>query len=131
MSIASICGRILQGWNFLTQSIYTYVKFIWTRLKGFKIFVVFLFIRETVQLTISTFTSFCSSLREIYSGDLTTATTGIGIQGSPGDVLAIANTVLPIDELIGFIVAWLGVYAACAAIRFVRAAWAAVPFKAS
>lgn len=131
MSITSICGRILQGWNFLTQSIYTYVKFIWTRLKGFKIFVVPLFIREVVQLTISTFTSLCSSVRNLYQNDLSNATNSISLQGSPGDVLAIANTVLPLDELIGFIVAWLGVYAACAAIRFVRAAWAAVPFKAS
>ncbi len=55
--------------------------------------------------------------------------TGLSIGGV--DILSVANTVLPIDEFIAMLVAWFGLYAVCASIRFLRAAWAAIPFKAT
>ncbi|MBR1922115.1 MAG: hypothetical protein IJ829_09010 [Kiritimatiellae bacterium] len=52
-------------------------------------------------------------------------------QGGGYSIVAIANTILPLDETIALLVAWAGLYATCAGIRFARAAWSAVPFKAS
>ena len=47
------------------------------------------------------------------------------------DILAIANTVFPVNEFVSLLIAWVGLYTACASIRFLRAAWAAIPLKAS
>ena len=96
------------------------------KIVDYKIFLLPLFIWGVIRLVISLFGSVCSAIREKLSS------LGFsGIQVGGVDVLSLANSVLPIDELIALLIAWFGVASVVASIRFIRAAWSAVPLKAS
>ena len=72
------------------------------------------------------FTSLCSHISTLFGS------MGFhGIRAGGIDILSFANTVLPLDEMIALLISWFAVYSVCATIRFVRAAWAAIPLKAT
>ena len=126
MFISTIISRLLQSFEFFRSGFGRWLSLGLSKFLEFKIFVVPLFIWGVIRLTISLFRAFCSAVSTYFDSIHFS-----GIQVGGVNVLAVANTVLPIDELVGMIVAWFGLYAVCASIRFVRAAWSAVPFKAS
>lgn len=127
MFISTIVSRLLQSVEFFRSGVGKWFVLLWTRcILPFKFFVIPLFAWGVIKIAISSFRLFCSTIRGYLDS---VGFNGLQIGGA--DVLAIANTVLPLDELAGFIVAWCGLYAVCASIRFVRAAWSAIPFKAT
>lgn len=126
MFISTLIGRLLQSFEFFRSGFGRWLSLFLSKFLEFKIFWVPLFVWGVIRLTITLFRAFCSAVSTYFHS---IGFSGIQIGGV--DLLAVANTVLPIDELIGMILAWFGLYAVCASIRFVRAAWSAVPFKAS
>ena len=126
MFVSTLIGRLLQSLEFFRSGFGRWFSLALSKLLEFKIFWIPLFLWGVIRLTITLFRAFCSAVSTYFNS---IGFSGIRIGGV--DVLAVANTVLPVDELIGFIVAWFGLYAVCASIRFIRAAWSAVPLKAS
>lgn len=126
MYISTIASRILQSLEFFRSGFGKWLLLLWAKIVAFKWLAVPLFVWGIIKISISAFRLFCSAMR----GYLDSVGFN-GIQVGGANVLAIANTVLPLDELAGFIVAWCGLYSVCASIRFIRAAWSAIPLKAS
>lgn len=126
MFITTVVSRVLQSLEFFRSGFGRYFVVLWQNSVICKIFIVFFFIWGVVRLAVSLFTQFCSlvssSLQSLHFS-------GVTVGGV--DVLSLANSVLPIDETMALVVVWFSVYSVCATIRFVRAAWAAIPFKAT
>lgn len=126
MFISTLCGRLLQAVEFFRSGFGKWFVLVFEKILAFKIFVIPLFIWSVIKLSISVFGLFCSTIRGYLNS---IGFNGITVGGS--DILAIANTVFPVDEFIGLLIAWATLYGVCASIRFARAAWAAIPFKAT
>ena len=126
ITISAIAGRILQSVEFFRSGFGRYLSLFMEKLVAWKWAAVPLLIWGVVRLSIGAFSLFCSCIRDLI-GDISAVQT----QGGGYSIVAIANTILPLDETIALLVAWAGLYATCAGIRFARAAWSAVPFKAS
>ena len=126
ITISAIAGRILQSVEFFRSGFGRYLSLFMEKLVAWKWAAVPLLIWGVVRLSIGAFSLFCSCIRDLI-GDISAVQT----QSGGYSIVAIANTILPLDETIALLVAWAGLYATCAGIRFARAAWSAVPFKAS
>ena len=126
MFIANITSRVLQSLEFFRSGAGKWGVLFVTKFLQFRLFALPLFIWGAIKLTITGFGLFCSAIRAKLN-----ALSFSGLQVGGVDILALANTVLPIDELMAMIVSWFAVYAICATIRFIRAAWSAIPLKAS
>ena len=124
--ISNIVSRVLQSLEFFRSGLGRWITLIFQKFIFFKIFAVPLFIWGIIKLTISGFGLLCSSIQAKFH-----AINFTGLQVGGVDILAVANTVLPIDELMAMLISWFSIYAVCASIRFIRAAWSAIPFKAS
>jgi len=126
MFISTLIGRLLQAVEFFRSGFGKWFVLIFQKILAYKILVIPFFIWGVIKIAISTFGLLCEAIGSYFDS--------IGFNGlvvGGADILAIANTVLPLDELIGLIVAWAALYAVCASIRFLRAAWAAIPLKAT
>ena len=126
MSISDVSAQILQSLEYVRYNIYSYFLAIWQSSIIAKICIVLTFVWGCIKTVLTLFTSLCSAI--------SSALTGFGFSGitvGGVNVLALANTVLPVDELVALVVTWFSLYAVCASIRFIRAAWAAIPFKAT
>ncbi len=126
MFISTLIGRLLQAVEFFRSGFGKWFVLIFQKILAYKILVIPFFIWGVIKIAISTFRLLCSAIGSYFNS---IGFTGLRVGGA--DILAIANTVLPLDELIGLIVAWAALYAVCASIRFLRAAWAAIPLKAT
>ena len=129
MTIAVLTGRLLQSLEFFRSGAGRWVVLFFEKLVSpFKWTCLPLMIWGIIKFSLSVFRVFCSSVRghiEVFQ-NLSQITQVGGL-----DVLDIANTVFPVNEFASLLVAWVGLYATCASIRFFRAAWAAIPFKSS
>ena len=126
MFISTLIGRLLQAVEFFRSGFGKWFVLVFQKLIAYKILVIPFFVWSVIKISISVFRLFCSSI-----GGYLQSIGFNGIQVGGADVLKIANTVFPIDEFIGLLVAWASLYGVCASIRFARAAWAAVPLKAT
>ena len=126
MFISTLVGRLLQAVEFFRSGFGKWFVLIFNKLLAYKFFVVPFFLWAVIKISISSFRFFCTSIGSYLNS---IGFTGLRVGGA--DILAIANTVLPLDELIGLVVAWAALYGVCASIRFARAAWAAIPLKAT
>jgi len=126
MSISAIVGRLLQAVEFFRSGFGRWFAILFEKFINYKFFALPLLLWGVIRLTITLFSMMCDKIRELVGNISTNA-----LQVGGVDILAVANTVFPVDETIALIVAWAGVYAVCATIRFIRAAWSAVPLKAS
>lgn len=126
MTAVTIAARILQSFEFFRSGAGRWGVLITEKLCQFKFLTIPLFIWGVIRISISSFRLLCSAIARYLNS---IGFTGITVGGS--DLLAIANTVFPVDEFMGLLVAWASLYAVCASIRFIRAAWAAVPLKAT
>lgn len=124
--ISTLVARLLQAVEFMRSGSGKWAVLVFNKIKSYKIFTVPCFIFAIVKITISLFRLFCSAVGG-YLNSL--GFSGIIVGGV--DLLAIANTVFPVDEFIGLLISWVTLYGICASIRFARAAWAAIPFKAT
>ena len=129
MTIAVLTGRLLQSLEFFRSGAGRWVYlFIEKVISPFRWSCVPLMIWGVIKLSLSIFRLFCSAIREhvetLESMQRITQFDGVNI-------LEIANTVFPVNEFVTLLVSWVGLYSACASIRFLRAAWAAIPLKAS
>ena len=131
MSITDILGRCLEVVNFFNNGVITCFRLLWTKLIGFKLFAILGFVWFSISTSLSVARSFCSQIRVLFDGMQSGDLSNLHILGTDGGILAIANTVFPVDETMAFFISWFGVMVGCASIRFIRAAWAAIPFKAS
>ena len=126
MIITTVVSRVLQSLEFFRSGFGRWFVIIWQNSIFSKIFLIAFFVWGVIRSTMALFSSLCSYI----SGALSSlGFSGVRVGGV--DILALANSVLPLDELMGYIVIWFTVYGVCAAIRFVRAAWSAIPFKAT
>ncbi len=126
MFIANIVSRILQSFEFFRSGAGKWAVLLIQKVLDFKIFVMPLFVWGVIKITISVFRLFCSRLASYFD---TIHFEGLMVGGT--DILAVANTVFPVDEFVAMLVSWFTLYSVCASIRFIRAAWSAIPFKAS
>ena len=126
MFVSTVVSRVLQSLEFFRSGFGRYFFVFWQNSQLCQIFTVFFFIWGVVRLVISSFTRFCSFVSESLQSLHFSGVTVGGV-----DILSFANSVLPIDETMALVVVWFSVYSVCATIRFVRAAWAAIPFKAT
>ena len=127
MMIATITARLLQSVEFLRTFVANCVRLFWSKaLLPFRFGVIGVFIWGVIRLSISVFRLFCTTMQSHIN-----AIQYSGIQVGGTSVLSIANTVFPVDECVAMIIAWFALYAVCASIRFIRAAWAAIPLKAT
>jgi len=126
MFISTLIGRLLQSVEFFRSGFGKWFVLAFQKILAYKIFVIPLFVWGVIKISISLFSLFCTSIREYLHS---IGFNGVTVGGA--DVLAIANTVFPIDEFVGLLVAWASLYGVCASIRFARAAWAAIPLKAT
>ena len=124
--ITSIVSSLLRSIEFFRSGLGKWFTLGFEKLVDFKIFLLPLFIWGVIRFFISLFTTVCSAIREKLA-----SLNFSGIQVGGVDILSLANSVLPLDELVGLIVAWFGVASVVASIRFIRAAWSAIPLKAS
>lgn len=124
--VTNIVSSLLRSFEFFRSGMGKWFTLGLEKIADYKIFLLPLFIWGVIRAVISLFGAVCSAIRDKLAS---LGFTGIQVGGV--DVLALANSVLPIDELIGLIVAWFGVASVVASIRFIRAAWAAVPLKSS
>lgn len=130
MFIVTVASRILQSVEFFRSGFGRWLSLLFQKLVDFKILLLPLVIFGFIKCFILLFAVFCSYIRSQWS-TISHGVSSSGIQGGAFDIVAIANTVLPIDETMTLVVIWFSIYTACAVIRFARAAWAAIPFKAS
>ena len=126
MFISTLIGRLLQSFEFFRSGVGRWGVLLWQKVMEFKIFSLPLLIWGVVRFSISLFRSACSAIQTYFD-----AIHFSGIQVGGTSLLTLANTVFPVDEFVGLLIAWVGLYAVCASIRFVRAAWSAIPFKAT
>ena len=126
MAISTIVSRLLQSLEFFRSGWGRWITLLFNNSVFRVLFLVPCLIYGFVRFCVSLFTRFCSFISDTLSS-LHTPTLQVG----GVDIFAFANSVLPLDELIGLLTMWFGVCAACATIRFVRAAWAAIPLKAT
>ena len=126
MFISTLIGRLLQAVEFFRSGFGKWFVLLFQKLIQYKIFVIPFFVWGVIKVAISAFGLLCSAIASYFNS---IGFTGLRIGGA--NILAIANTVLPLDELIGLIIAWAALYGVCASIRFARAAWAAIPLKAT
>ena len=124
--ISTLVGRILQTSEFFRTEVKGWFLALWESSYFAKIFFVVSFIWGLVRTFISMFSVLCSSIRSLFQ-DMSFR----GIEAGGVDILAMANSVLPLDEMIALLVAWFGIYSACASIRFILSVWHAIPFKAT
>ena len=130
MFIVTVVSRLLQSVEFFRSGFGRWFTLLFLKLVDFKLFLLPLVIFGFIKCFIMSFSSLCSFIRSQWP----TISHGVSssvIHGGGFDIVAIANTVLPIDETMTLVVIWFSIYAACAIIRFARAAWAAIPFKAT
>ena len=124
--LATVIARLLQSTEFFRYDIGSYFKWVWNSSYITKVVIVLTFIWGCIRTVISLFGRLCSAISSAFeSMDFQ------GIQAGGVDILAFANSVLPLDEMIALLVTWFTIYSVCATIRFIRAAWAAVPLKAT
>lgn len=126
MVITTVVSRLLQSIEFFRSGVGKYLTIIIRHCIQYKIFLLPGLIFIIVRTFMSLFAELCTRV-----GTLFNEMNFHGVTVGGVNILALANSVLPIDELIGLIVAWFGVYSTCATIRFIRAAWAAIPLKAT
>ena len=126
MQISTLIGRLLQSVEFFRSGFGKWFVLLFQKMLEFKFLVIPLFLWGVIKISISVFRLFCTSL-----GSYLNSIGFNGIRVGGADVLAIANTVFPVDEFIALLVAWASLYGVCASIRFTRAAWAAIPLKAT
>ena len=124
--ITSAVTYLLKSLEFFRSGVGKWFTLGFEKTLEYKVFLLPFFIWGVIKFFISLFTTVCSAIR-----DKLASLNFSGIEVGGVDVLALANSVLPIDELVGLIVAWFGVAAVVASIRFIRAAWSAIPLKAS
>lgn len=130
MFIVTVVSRLLQSVEFFRSGFGRWFTLLFQKLVDFKLFLLPLVIFGFIKCFILLFSSLCSFIRSQWS-TISHGVSSSGIHGGGFDIVAIANTVLPIDETMTLVVIWFSIYSACAIIRFVRAAWAAIPFKAT
>ena len=126
MFISTLIGRLLQSVEFFRSGFGKWFVLGFEKFMYIKYPVVVLVVWGCIKISIAVFRLFCSSV-----GGYLNSIGYSGIRVGGCDILAIANTVFPIDEFVGLLIAWATLYGVCASIRFARAAWAAVPLKAS
>ena len=126
MFISNVCSRILQSVEFFRSGFGKWFVLLFQKFLAFKFFCLPFFLWGVIKISISVFRLFCTSI-----GSYLNSIGFTGVQVGGADVLAIANTVFPVDEFVGLLVAWASLYGVCASIRFARAAWAAIPLKAT
>ena len=129
MTLSVLTGRLLQSLEFFRSGAGRwFVLFFEKLVSPFKWACLPLFVWGVIKLSLSVFRLFCSSLREhiqtIQGLQQITMVGGV-------DILDVANTVFPVNEFVSLLAAWVGLYSACASVRFLRAAWAAIPLKAT
>lgn len=129
MTIAVLTGRLLQSLEFFRSGAGRWIVLLFEKLLSpFKWTCLPLFIWGIIKFSLSVFRSLCSAIKDhIQTIQNLQQITEVG----GADVLDIANTVFPVNECFTLLVAWVGLYTACASIRFLRAAWAAIPLKAT
>lgn len=130
MFIVTVVSRLLQSVEFFRSGFGRWFSLLFNKLVDFKVFLIPLLIFGFVRAFMSLFGLLCEFIQAKWAS-ITSSVASTSIHGSGWDIVALANTVLPIDETMSLLVIWFAIYAACAAIRFVRAAWAALPFKAT
>ena len=131
MTIAVLTGRLLQSLEFFRSGAGRWVVLFFEKLLSpFKWTCLPLFIWGIIKFSLSVFRAFCSAIRE-HLQTFENMQQITDSSGSSTSVLDIANTVFPVNETFTLLVAWVGLYTACASIRFLRAAWAAIPLKAT
>ena len=132
MTIAVLTGRLLQSFEFFRSGAGRWAVLFFEKLVSpFKWTCLPLMIWGIIKLSLSVFRLFCSAIRDHLTTfeNLNQITREGGAESA--DILAIANTVFPVNEFVSLLVAWVGLYTACASIRFLRPAWAAIPLKAT
>ena len=127
MTISTIGGRVLQSLEFMRFNVGGWWRMFWRANIIAKVFVLCLFIWSCIRFTISLFGQLCSAIADCFAGVHATGIQGGGI----GQIVAFANTVLPLDEIIALFISWFVLETICTEIAFIRAAWAAVPLKAT
>lgn len=130
MFIVTVVSRLLQSVEFFRSGFGRWFTLLFQKLVDFKLFFLPLVIFGFIKCFTALFSSLCSFIGAQWS-NITHGVSSSGIHGGGFDIVAIANTVLPIDETMSLVVIWFSIYTACAIIRFVRAAWSAIPFKAT
>ena len=124
--ISGVVSKILQSLEYFRSGFGRYFVMLVQNVFISKILLVPIVIFAAIRMAVALFSRLCSAI----SGYLSSMNfNGIVVGGV--DVLALANSVLPLDETMGLVVIWFTVYSVCATIRFVRAAWAAIPLKAT
>lgn len=126
MFISTLIGRLLQSVEFFRSGFGKWFVLLFQKMLAFKFLCLPFFLWGVIKIGISVFRLFCTSI-----GSYLNSIGFNGIRVGGADVLAIANTVFPVDEFIGLLIAWASLYGVCASIRFARAAWAAIPLKAT
>jgi len=126
MFISTIVSRVLQSVEFFRSGFGRWFSLFWENAVISNFFLIPALIYGIIRAVISLFSRLCDSI----SGYLSSMNFH-GIQAGGVDVFAFANSVLPLDECIALLVTWFTIYTVCATIRFVRAAWAAIPLKAT
>lgn len=125
--MGSVVSRLLQSLEFFRSGFGRYFSLAWEKIAWSKFFILPFVIIGFIRLSISLFGRFVSFIHDTLVG---MGINQVFVVGGV-DILALANTVLPLDEMIALFIMWFSVYAACASIRFVRAAWSAIPLKAT
>lgn len=124
--VSNIVSSLLQSVEFFRSGFGKWFTLGLQKLLDYKFLMLPFFIWGVIRLVISLFGSVCSAIRDKLS-----SMNFNGLQVGGVDILSLANSVLPLDEIVAMLVAWFGVAAVVASIRFIRAAWDAVPLKAS
>lgn len=128
MFISTVVSRVLQSLEFVRFNIGSYFVGFWRASLLGRIFMIGAFIWGCIRFTISLYGTMLHAIADAWASRNVNA---LAIQSGGTDILAMANSILPLDEIIALLVSWCSLNAVCAFIRFIRAAWAAIPLKAT
>lgn len=129
MTITVVGGRILQAIEFWRSGAGRWFVKLWQSCTVCKVFLLPFLAFALAEFYIHMFTLLAHSIADIFNVARTNV--GNGVHSGGVELLAMANAVLPLDETIALLIIWVGLYSATSTIRFFRAAWAAIPLKAT
>lgn len=130
MFIVTVVSRLLQSVEFFRSGFGRWFSLLFEKLVYCKVLLIPLIIYGFIRGFMALFTALCNFIKSQWA-NISSSVSSASIHGGGFDIVAVANTVLPIDETMALVLIWFSIYTACAVIRFVRACWAAIPFKAT